>query len=245
MAKTPELQRFYANTPWQRIRRRMIIESGGVCASCGQIVTDTSDLIVHHKIELTPENYKDVSISLNPDNLEVLCWACHSKHHAAERDPLKLRKQVFVVWGAPCSGKSTYVREQAGPDDLIVDLDLIYSSLSLSPLHVHPKSVQAIAFGVRNFLLDQVRTRTGKWSTAWVIGAYPLAGERQALLSRLRADDIYIPATKEECLERLQQRDPECRQEIARAIEEFFSRVQGVPADGEGVGDEFGSRGYR
>ena len=234
MAKTPELQRFYASQAWQRLRHRMILESGGVCASCGQIITDTSDLVVHHKIELTPDNYKDSNISLTPDNLEVLCWHCHSKHHAAERDPMHMRKQVYVVWGSPCSGKSTYVREQAGPDDLIVDLDLIYSSLSFCPIHTHPKSIQAVVFGVRNYILDQIRMRSGRWQTAWIIGGYPLRGEREALCSRLRADDIYIPASRELCLDRARQRDADVRDEYCRAVEDWWSRVQGIPSEAGG-----------
>lgn len=234
MAKTPELQRFYASTKWQTLRHRLIVESGGVCASCGQIITDTSDLIVHHKIELTPDNYRDPSISLSPSNLEVLCWACHSKHHAAERDPLHMRKQVFLVWGSPCSGKSTYVREQAGPDDIIVDLDLIYSSISFSPLHVHPKSIQTVAFGVRNYLLDQIRMRSGRWQTAWIIGGYPRQREREDLLCRLRADDIFIQASRQECEARARERDESIRDEMLRAIADWWQAAQGMPSEAGG-----------
>ena len=37
--------------------------------------------IVHHKIELTPENIDDPGITLNWDNLELLCRFCHSEVH--------------------------------------------------------------------------------------------------------------------------------------------------------------------
>lgn len=46
-------------------------EEAKVCASCSQVVSDTSDLIAHHKIKLTPDNCKDANISLNPANLAV------------------------------------------------------------------------------------------------------------------------------------------------------------------------------
>lgn len=40
--------------------------------------------IVHHKTPLTPENIHDERITLNPDNLELLCRECHEKAHGAK-----------------------------------------------------------------------------------------------------------------------------------------------------------------
>ena len=36
-------------------------------------------LEVHHKIPLTPENVRDTNITLNWDNLELLCKSCHDE----------------------------------------------------------------------------------------------------------------------------------------------------------------------
>ena len=38
--------------------------------------------IVHHKIALTPENINDPNITLNWENLELLCQDCHNKEHS-------------------------------------------------------------------------------------------------------------------------------------------------------------------
>jgi len=40
--------------------------------------------IVHHKQWLTRENINDPSVTLNWDNLELLCWSCHNKEHSKE-----------------------------------------------------------------------------------------------------------------------------------------------------------------
>ena len=40
---------------------------------------------VHHKIRLTPENINDPNISLNWENLEMLCKDCHEKEHDRRR----------------------------------------------------------------------------------------------------------------------------------------------------------------
>ena len=76
MAKTVELQRFYASKKWTSLRNRLIVERGGVCQRCGELIDDTSLAIGHHKIDLTDKNYRDPSISLNPDTIEILC--CHA-----------------------------------------------------------------------------------------------------------------------------------------------------------------------
>ena len=34
---------------------------------------------MHHKIPLTPENVRDTNITLNWDNLELLCKSCHDE----------------------------------------------------------------------------------------------------------------------------------------------------------------------
>ncbi|MCI1244599.1 MAG: HNH endonuclease [Bacilli bacterium] len=43
---------------------------------CGEIGTE-----VHHKVHLTPENVGDPEISINQENLMLLCNECHNKVH--------------------------------------------------------------------------------------------------------------------------------------------------------------------
>lgn len=48
----------------------------GLCERCGQIGIE-----VHHILKLTINNFNDSSVSLNQDNLELLCRDCHNKEH--------------------------------------------------------------------------------------------------------------------------------------------------------------------
>ena len=48
----------------------------GLCERCGAIGIE-----VHHKDRLSIDNVTDTSISLNQDNLELLCRDCHNKEH--------------------------------------------------------------------------------------------------------------------------------------------------------------------
>ena len=65
---------FYNSRAWRRCRKAYAESVFLLCEECGQPGEE-----VHHKIELTPENISDPSITLNWDNLQLLCHSCHDK----------------------------------------------------------------------------------------------------------------------------------------------------------------------
>lgn len=202
MAHSPELQRFYASARWRDLRNVLIIQRHGRCERCGKDFSDdTSQLIAHHKEHLTDENLKDPAVAVDPKNIEIVCQKCHSHYHP-EKGFVKKNKQVFIVYGSPFSGKTTYVRDNMEDGDLVVDLDAIYSAISFRPLYQHPDQLQKTAFGIRDYLYDHIRIRAGNWSTAWVIAGLPRKADRERLASRLGASCILVEATKEECIRR-------------------------------------------
>ena len=201
MAHSAELQRFYASKRWRDLRNVLVVERRGVCDRCGKDFSDdTSKLIAHHKEHLTDETLKDPSIAVDPQNIEIVCQKCHAHYHA-ERGATK-KKQVFIVYGSPFSGKSTYVRQNMETGDLVIDLDTIYCAIGWQPLYQHPESLQKTAFGIRDYLHDQVRMRAGGWSTAWVVAGLPRRDERERLAARLGASLIMVEASQEECIKR-------------------------------------------
>ena len=59
------------------VAREIKISSvNGLCERCGAIGQE-----VHHKKRLNIENAYDASVSINQDNLELLCKDCHNKEH--------------------------------------------------------------------------------------------------------------------------------------------------------------------
>lgn len=104
---------------------------------------------------------------------------------------------IHVVTGHICSGKSTYVREHAGPDDLVVDMDRLALAMSheATQHHEYPAHIMDVARVVRWFAIDEaVRLhRRGSWDV-WIIHAYPsdddLARYRRlgAAIAEIRAD---------------------------------------------------------
>ena len=55
-------------------------------------------------------------------------------------------------------------------------------------------------FGIRDALIDMVKYRRGKWLNAYVIGGYPLSGERERIMKELQAREIYVESNEDDCL---------------------------------------------
>lgn len=125
-----ELQKFYKSSKWEKLLKsikndRLSEDGSTICEYCGKPIVKAYDCIGHHKIELTGDNVNDVSISLNPYNIALIHHKCHNKIHN------KLgysKRNVYIVWGSPLAGKSTFVKESMVEGDLVVDM-IVYGSV--------------------------------------------------------------------------------------------------------------------
>lgn len=227
------LNTFYQSKEWvnlmQVIRAERINDEGFViCEYCGKPIVKKYDCIGHHKVHLTEENVNDVTISLNPDNVALVHARCHNRIHE------KLgysRKEIFLVYGAPLAGKSSYVKSTALAGDLIIDMDSIWECISGQPRYVKPGKLRAVAFGVRDYLMDCLRVRNGKWQNAYIIGGFPLISERERIVKQYGAREVFIDTDEAECIRRLEE-NPEGRnvEEWTGYIEDWFRRYTPPPA---------------
>lgn len=70
---------FYNSKAWLECRTGYIASVLGLCEDCRERGKAIPGYIVHHKIELTPNNIHDINITLNWDNLRYLCLDCHNR----------------------------------------------------------------------------------------------------------------------------------------------------------------------
>lgn len=190
----------YTSKAWMELRFNLIIERGPKCQRCHTLVIDTSKLVGHHIIELTPDNINDVNITLNPANVEIICFDCHSKEH--RRFGYK-KHEVFIVYGSPLSGKNTLVNQLANYGDMILDIDKLCECISGQPLYVKPNNLRFNLFALRDKMLDMIKTRYGEWHDAYIIGGYPNKQERERLARDMGAELIYVESSRMECMSRI------------------------------------------
>ena len=219
------LSEFYKSTAWKNciaaLKAERLNEEGFlICEHCGQPIVKAYDCIAHHKNPLTIGNVNNPEISLNPDNLALLHHRCHNEVH--NRFGLYIPQKVNIVHGAPLSGKTSFVLANKSDRDIVVDMDRLWSAITLEPLYVKNNYLKANIFEVRNNLIEQIRMRQGSWQTAWVIGSYPRSGERERLADRLGAELIHIDTTEAECMERLYQSNDRNVELWAGYITEYF-----------------------
>lgn len=68
--------KFYNSKRWKLLRDEVRQERHMRCDSCHRLIKGKS--ICDHIIEVSPTNYEDERITLNKDNLQLLCIECHN-----------------------------------------------------------------------------------------------------------------------------------------------------------------------
>ena len=204
---TPKLQAFYKSRRWESFvaglrSERTNADGFLICEHCGQPIVKAYDCIGHHIEELTDDNVDDVTISLNPANIQLVHFKCHNEIHQRFGYGGRLVQCVYIVYGAPCAGKRSWVRDVAECDDLVLDIDKLWAAVRADSCgdREKPNAIKTNVFTLRDQIIDMIRVRRGRWRNAYIIGGYPLQGERERLADNVGADKIiFIDTAREVC----------------------------------------------
>lgn len=208
---------FYKSKQWERFRQIIIAERTNdngyvICELCGKPILKKYDLILDHINELNDGNVNDATVTLNPDNVRCVHFKCHNNRHErfGSKNYMNKRKQVYIVYGAPCSGKTTWVNDVASSNDLIVDMNNIYQMISINERYNKPDRLNSVAFTIRDCLYDLIKYRSGRWQDAYIITGGARSGDRERLKQRVNADElILIDTDKDTCISRAVDRSDE------------------------------------
>lgn len=222
------LKDFYLQKEWTKLLEILKLErvdkNGDlICEHCNQPIDAKYDCIGHHVIELTLQNVNDANISLNPSNIKLIHFRCHNKIH--RRFGFN-QQNVYIVHGSPLSGKSSWVKENATRDDIILDLDNLYEAITNNKRYDKNKRISTNVFQLRDCMLDMIKTRSGRWNDAYIIGGYPSSIDRMRLSETLGARLIHIDTSKEECINRLKNDNQRNKEEWLKYINDYWERYQ-------------------
>jgi len=108
-------------------------------------------------------------------------------------------KLIYIITGAPCSGKSTFVENHRDPDDLVVDFDKIATALGSVKEHDATGLIREAAFAARDAVIETALKAQD--ATAWIIHTWPTDAQL-ARYEEAGAEVIHLDTDRETCLAR-------------------------------------------
>ena len=87
----------YKSRLWRATRAAYLKSVGGLCERCLRKGLYVPAEIVHHKIYITEQNINDAAVTLNWDNLEAVCRACHEEEHYSGAKRYKVNEDGSVI----------------------------------------------------------------------------------------------------------------------------------------------------
>lgn len=146
------------------------------------------------------------SVESRPDlafvmtNLMSVCTKCHSMlEQKAKEKESEHPCEYLCIFGAPASGKSTYVEQHKKPGDMIVDVDALYRALGCDTRD-HPKSMMPFVLDARDAILSRLK-QPHDLKRVWVITTTKRVADWCSF--SLRARLVTMTATQEECIARV------------------------------------------
>lgn len=121
---------------------------------------------------------------------------------------------VHVICGAPCSGKSHYVKSHAKPGELIIDADKIAEAIGSGVDHQADGICWDAALKARETLIDYAKQTN---TESWIIHTKPSA-RQLAEYKRIGAEIVVLDPGIDVCKQRAESR-PEG---TAAAIDKYY-----------------------
>lgn len=226
------LEAFYNSDEWRAVRADLINKrkhADGIvyCEYSGAPLVNSYEIIGHHKTPLTMQNVNDYSVSLNPENIMLVSHKAHNEIH--NRFGHSAGRKVFYVYGAPCSGKTTFVNSVKGNSDIVCDIDNIWQCITGGARYEKPDALRTNMFEVQRCILDMIKRRVGNWERAFVIDGGAAKTPRNRRISDLGAEPIFINTERETCLQRLasdNNRTQAQKKEWQKYIDKWFNEYQ-------------------
>jgi hypothetical protein len=158
----------YRHRAWATVRKQVLERDGYRCQISGpRCLTKANE--VDHIVPFSQGGSKYDSV-----NLQAACKPCNLWKVSQDKREAWRRAGVDIVLvvGPPAAGKSTYVKTHMGPNDLVVDFDVIAQQLGSTSTHDHDELTRHAAAAARQAIIRRLQHGEVEGvPRAWLISA--------------------------------------------------------------------------
>lgn len=186
----------YNSTRWRKLREEVLYENP-FCVRCEEMGILEPATVCDHALPI-----EQGGAIWDRNNLQGLCESCHNSKSGKEAH--NKYTKVTVITGAPCSGKTTLVKQIVKHGDLVIDIDKIFEALSFQDLYEKDKTLIGIVLDVRDFILNKLK-QPNKVKQCYLITTANNKDKLRRLTQGLNVVDIKVMnVDKTTCEKRLQ-----------------------------------------
>lgn len=132
MANDSPLHGFYNSPAWRTFSAMIRSSRFHICELCGS--PDASE--VHHLVHINKHNVTDPAVTLNEDNVMLLCRHCHYSIH--ERGKYRNRRSLFDACGNIAKVKEPHTSTLTPLQLATIRERERAARISIAQLHQHP-----------------------------------------------------------------------------------------------------------
>lgn len=139
------------------------------------------------------------------------------------------RKGTTIIFGAPLSGKTTYVLKRKRKDEVMVDMDYLFQAITGNDMYNKPEPLVKLVLSVRDHIYGFIK-KNPMVNKYWIITTESDTQKRRQLIRKFDADSIVIKPDKEICVQRVKESD-RVEQNWKELINKWYENFESIKGD--------------
>ena len=132
--------------------------------------------------------------------------------------------KIKVIYGAPASGKTTYVKEHISPNDLMYDFDDIMMCLSGLPYQKTNPHLIDYVVAIRELIINKLRYEKNI-ANVYIITTF-ISKSLKDSLNGMNVEYVRMDASIKECIERVRQSNRPDKEDVIQTIKRWFNKYR-------------------